>query len=1093
MPTTADAGPDQEHCNLTGWTMAANTPAIGTGSWAKIAGSNSPTFSSNTSPTATVTNATAQTYVYQWKITNGSCVSSDNVTITLSSIPLTTNAGPDQPHVCGTTATMAAVAPSNGIGNWSQISGPNTATFASVITNNTAVTGLIPGTYVFRWTISSGVCTPVSADVSITVFANPTAANAGVDKSLCGAASTVLAGNNISSGTGLWSVVSGPAGSSFTDATSATATINGLTSGTYLLQWTSTLGTCSLSDQVEINNYATPTTSAAAATVNNCLFSPLNLQGNVASTGVGTWTQTSGSSVIISSPSSPTTSILGAVPGTYTFRWTIANGTCTSSYSDEVVTVTNIPTMALAGFDQTFTCAVTSATLAGNTASVGTGTWTELSGPNTASFTNSHSPTTDITGLVPGTYSFQWQIANGTCTSSDVMKVIITSKTSDLAITKTDGAATYTSGANNVYTIVASNAGPDNSIGAVVTDNAPVGTSISSWSAVFAGGATGSASGTGNLHQTINLPVGGTATYTVTVSVPCTFTGSLTNSANIAHSCDLDPNQANNTATDTDANADGNTYTTNLWNGSVSSDWNTPANWGLNSVPSIADHSIASIPSGTAHNPIINSVGMSTAKLIIQNGANLTINPGKDLHVTACADINGACGLYLKSDGINGNASFLSPDGNTVAYHNGGTACVEVFLNSCDVDTIHHGCWHYISSPVTSIKTGDVFAGDKVQVYDEAQGKWKYITDGNTIMHPEEGFIVNNATDAVRTFHGYLNNGTISSTLNRTVGLGYGWNLVGNPYPSKLDFDSNMDWTDIDKVVYYYDQQAGNYWSYPQGGPGTGTRYAPAMQGFFVHVSNPATVGEIKFDNTNRTATGDVNFYKKDPIDMLRLQVEGSGTMNDKVIVYFRQDANAGYDKNIDCQKFAGIPIAPQLYTLPTDNTSTQLSINALPYTDNETVVPMGFNVVEAGSGQYTLTASNTESFRPGTTIRLEDTKLQVTQDLMQQKVYTFNYTNGDDANRFRLHFTTPTNGIGEVPATSMQLYSVNHEVFLKDLSNKPTTGELHLYNMVGQELAKRSVDAVELNKYSFDVADGYYIVKVVTKNNTFNSKIYIH
>ena len=123
----------------------------------------------------------------------------------------------------------------------------------------------------------------------------------------------------------------------------------------------------------------------------------------------------------------------------------------------------------------------------------------------------------------------------------------------DLSITKTDGVATYTAGTTTTYTVVASNAGPSNVTGATVTDNAPAGTTITGWTAVFAGGATGAANGTGNISQNINLPVGGTATYTITLNIPSGVTGNLVNTASIAVPVGTtDPTPGNNSATDTD-------------------------------------------------------------------------------------------------------------------------------------------------------------------------------------------------------------------------------------------------------------------------------------------------------------------------------------------------------------------------------------------------------------------------------------------------------------------------------------------------------------------------------------------------------------
>ncbi|SJZ58242.1 PKD domain-containing protein, partial [Sediminibacterium ginsengisoli] len=57
---------------------------------------------------------------------------------------------------------------------------------------------------------------------------------------------------------------------------------------------------------------------------------------------------------------------------------------------------------------------------------VGTGAWTQVSGPTTASFNNAAQYNTTVTGLSSGTYQFRWTISNSPCASSnDVVTVSI--------------------------------------------------------------------------------------------------------------------------------------------------------------------------------------------------------------------------------------------------------------------------------------------------------------------------------------------------------------------------------------------------------------------------------------------------------------------------------------------------------------------------------------------------------------------------------------------------------------------------------------------------------------------------------------------
>src|SRR5204862_456621 len=121
-------------------------------------------------------------------------------------------------------------------------------------------------------------------------------------------------------------------------------------------------------------------------------------------------------------------------------------------------------------------------------------------------------------------------------------------------ITKTDGAATAIPGTSITYTIVVSNAGPSTATGASVVDTFPASLTGATYTAVQTGGATGfTASGSGNINDTVTLPVGSTITYTATATLSASATGTLSNAATVSAPAGVtDPTPANNTATDTD-------------------------------------------------------------------------------------------------------------------------------------------------------------------------------------------------------------------------------------------------------------------------------------------------------------------------------------------------------------------------------------------------------------------------------------------------------------------------------------------------------------------------------------------------------------
>src|SRR6185295_10471781 len=295
------------------------------------------------SNTITVTGlAAGASATLRWTITNGSCSTSDDVILTNDQLPTTSNAGVDI-NQCNTSGfTLNGNTPSTGSGAWSYVSG-------TVVTINTpgsptsTISGLTAGTSVtLRWTITNGSCSS-SDDVILTNYlpAAPSGSIAGVDIVQCNTGSFTLNGTAATTGTGLWSVVSGAV--TITTPGSNTSTVTGLAAGaSATLRWTITNGSCSTSDDVILTNDQLPTTSNAGVDINQCNTSGFTLNGNTPITGSGAWSYVSGTVVTITTPGSPTSTISGLTAGTsVTLRWTITNGSCSSS--DDVILTNYLP------------------------------------------------------------------------------------------------------------------------------------------------------------------------------------------------------------------------------------------------------------------------------------------------------------------------------------------------------------------------------------------------------------------------------------------------------------------------------------------------------------------------------------------------------------------------------------------------------------------------------------------------------------------------------------------------------------------------------------------------------------------------------
>ena len=179
-PDASQTGPDQALCSvLNSNALGANPASIGTGTWWVVDGPSAtpPSFSpSANDPDATMNIASGNEGLYHiaWTIANGSCATSDTMTVDFGLPPSPADAGPDN-EICGNNISLAAAAPDTGWGTWTQVSGPGTLVFqpdthtpdATVSVNNGD-----EGTYLLEWRVRSGSCSifPKNIDTVKIVF-----------------------------------------------------------------------------------------------------------------------------------------------------------------------------------------------------------------------------------------------------------------------------------------------------------------------------------------------------------------------------------------------------------------------------------------------------------------------------------------------------------------------------------------------------------------------------------------------------------------------------------------------------------------------------------------------------------------------------------------------------------------------------------------------------------------------------------------------------------------------------------------------------------------------------------------------------------
>jgi hypothetical protein len=454
------------------------TDATGTISsylWTQVSGPATATIANTSAISTNITGLIiAGSYVFQLKATDNNGLSgTGNVTITV-------NAALNQPPVANAGSNQTITLPTNTVSvngsaskdpdgvivsfNWTQISGPSQGTIANAASVSTTITNLVQGIYIYKLTVTDNGGATGSDTMTITVNAavnQPPVANAGTSKTITlPVNSTSLDGTKSSDPDGTivsysWSELSGPSTATISSASTATPTVSALVAGKYVFVLTVTDNSGATSTaQVNITvSSATNTNPTANAGANQTITLPVNSvsvdgSASVASSGSSIisfgWAEISGPSQgTIANPNNVSTVISNLAQGIYVFQLTVTdnNGnTGVDSITVAVNTAMNQPPVANAGTSKTITLPVNSTSLDGTKSSDPDGTiasysWSELSGPSTATINGASTASPVVSVLVAGQYTFQLTVTdNNGASSSSQVKITVLAAANQLPI-----------------------------------------------------------------------------------------------------------------------------------------------------------------------------------------------------------------------------------------------------------------------------------------------------------------------------------------------------------------------------------------------------------------------------------------------------------------------------------------------------------------------------------------------------------------------------------------------------------------------------------------------------------------------------------
>jgi hypothetical protein len=505
------------------------------------------------------------------------------------------------------------------------------------------------------------------------------------------------------------------------------------------------------------------------------------------------------------------------------------------------------------------------------------------------------------------------------------------------------------------------------------------------------------------------------------------------------------------------------------------------------------------------HNLLVTNTGgittlldrLTVYDLAINTGSKFTINPTKNLLVGGTLTNSASTGGFILKSDATGTAALIHSTDNV-------PATVQRYISGDSED------WHFLSSPVSNqpisgswLPSGSYGNGTGYDLYiwDEPTNCWVYNlnttgTPNWPTIHPSDNFVAGRGylysvqeANPTKEFAGNLNNGSLSYGLtsgSSDITL-KGFNLVGNPYPSSIDWQASSGWSRSNLVesgggydMWIWNPAASNYGvsnSFTGLSTNGVTQHIAPMQGFFVQA---ASDGHLLMDNNLRVFEGASSWLKNQQYDDSNISVSvvsESGNGSDEAIIGF------GYinNENGATKLFSRVPTAPSLYlALESEN----LSVRYLTNTEVNPAIPLSFN--PGANGNFTLSCN----FDPLNfeTVMLEDRKTSYIQNMKAISTYSFYSSKADVANRFVLYFGPV--GINPENIFPAKVYTDGYYLII-DLTLISGDTETYVYDIMGCLLLQRKLQGETQHKLNLSVGSQIILVSLKNPAGGLNQKVF--
>tara|TARA_R110002111_G_scaffold110212_1_gene169506 strand:- start:9242 stop:11047 length:1806 start_codon:yes stop_codon:yes gene_type:complete len=483
------------------------------------------------------------------------------------------------------------------------------------------------------------------------------------------------------------------------------------------------------------------------------------------------------------------------------------------------------------------------------------------------------------------------------------------------------------------------------------------------------------------------------------------------------------------------------------------------------------------------------SANMICNILTIKPGASLTIDVGVTL-TTAAINLESTSQQY----------SSLISDGTIIGDVTYSRYTAQIGTN----DLISAPISGQLFDPFATLNTPNLASSGFIRAFAPynaiigAYENYNIVTNATTTIEAGQGFRAATIDGSALIFAGIVRTDDVLDIPISNDGLGKSWNLIGNPYPSYLDFDAffSLNKSQLDggpnQAIYGYDGDMSNGWTiWNQAiidSPAETELIAPG-QAFFVKAKSGG--GLIDFTTRMRTTGSSDDFIlgresTSAHYGYLELNIH-SGDSDFSTDFYFNSNATQGFDPGYDAAMYNENAPDFSIYSnLVENNTGMPLAVQAFsPDAMNTVVVPLGVN---ADQGQVlTFSILNTD-LSSDINVYLEDT-LNNSFTLLNTTDYLLT-TNTDLSGTGRFYLRFEGEGLSTLKSTLSDINIFANDnaktIVIEGQLQNDNTAQLHDVN--GRLILTHALNS-STNNQTIDVSHlspGIYILEL---NNTSNEK----